>query len=235
MPGGGPALERGGGISGERARTRPRVTHDLNACAATQGFLAREGADGEVSMVEFEIHTVQSAPEESRTTLKAVEAEYGFIPNLLRALAESPQAVKAYWTLGVELNRTSLTPIEQQVLMLAVSLVNRCPYCMAAHSLAARLAGMSDEDIDAVREGGPLSDPKLEALRAFACSVTECRGWVKKRDTEAFLSAGFTRAQVFEVILGIAYKTMSNYANHVVGTLLDEQYKEMEWRPHETQ
>jgi uncharacterized peroxidase-related enzyme len=186
-------------------------------------------------MAEFEIHTVESAPRGSRATLEAVEEQYGFIPNLLRVMAESPQAVRSYWKLGKELNRVSLTPVEQQVLMLAVSLVNRCPYCMAAHSLTARLAGMSDEDIDAIREGRSLSDPRLEALRAFACAVTERRGWVKKSDTEEFLSAGFTRAQVFEVMLGIAYKTMSNYTNHVVGTLLDEQYKEMEWRPDETQ
>jgi uncharacterized peroxidase-related enzyme len=185
-------------------------------------------------MAEFEIHSMESAPKDSRATLRAVESEYGFIPNLLRVLAESPHAVRAYWTLGKELNGSSLTPIEQQVLMLAVSLVNRCPYCMAAHSLAARMAGLSDEDVDAVREGRSLSDPKLEALRAFVCEVTECRGWVKSAETEAFMAAGFTRAQVFEVMLGIAYKTLSNYANHVVGTLLDEQYKEMEWRPHET-
>jgi uncharacterized peroxidase-related enzyme len=185
-------------------------------------------------MAEFEIHTVESAPKESRATLEEVEDQYGFIPNLLRVMAESPQAVRSYWTLGRELNRVSLTPIEQQVVMLTVSLVNRCPYCMAAHSLTARLAGMSDEDIDAIRNCKALGDPRLEALRTFACTITEQRGWVKSAVTEKFLSAGFTKAQVFEVMLGIAYKTMSNYTNHVVGTLLDKQYKEMEWQPHET-
>ena len=182
-------------------------------------------------MVEFIAHTPDSAPEGSKETLEAAEKAYGFIPNMLRALAESPKAAKAYWSLGEQLNGSSLSGMEQQVLMLAVSRVNRCPYCMAAHSLTARLAGMSEQDLEALRVGKALSDPKLEALRAYARTVTENRGDIKKEDTETFLSAGFTKAQVFEVMLGIAYKTMSNYVNHVVGTNLDEQLRKMEWQP----
>jgi len=180
-------------------------------------------------MTDFTIHTPQSAPEASKGILSAAESEYGFIPNLLGVLAESPPALQAYWKLGEELNRSSLSPLEQQVVMLAVSRVNRCPYCMAAHSLAARVAGMAEEDLEALRSGTRLSDPKLEALRNFACGVTLERGLVSRERTAEFLAAGYTRAHVLDVVLCIAYKTMSNYTNHIVGTLLDEQLRQMEW------
>jgi uncharacterized peroxidase-related enzyme len=182
-------------------------------------------------MVDFTAHTPDSAPDGAREVLEEAEKVYGFIPNLLRVLADSPQAVRAYWALGEELNASSLSGLEQQVLMLAVSRVNRCPYCMAAHSLTARLAGMPESDLEALRSGASLSDPRLEALRVFARTVTEERGKVKKEVMEAFLSAGFTKAQVLEVMLGIAYKTMSNYVNHVVETNLDEQLKKTQWQP----
>jgi alkylhydroperoxidase family enzyme len=90
---------------------------------------------------------------------------------------------------------------------------------------------MSDSDLEALRSGKSLSDPRLEALRVFARTVTEERGNVPKQVTDDFISAGFTKAQVFEVMLGIAYKTMSNYVNHIVGTGLDEQLKKMQWQP----
>jgi uncharacterized peroxidase-related enzyme len=184
-------------------------------------------------MAEFTVHTMDSAPEESKEVLGAAKNDYGFIPNLLRVLAVSPHALKAYWTLGEQLNRTSLTAIEQQVLMLAVSRVNRCPYCMAAHTLTARLAGMPDADIESIRSGKPVSDAKLEALRVFTRAMTRKRGTLDKEEIAAFLAAGYTGAQTMEVILGIAYKTMSNYTNHIVGTLLDEEFRQGEWRPPE--
>ncbi len=186
-------------------------------------------------MPEFAVHTMESAPEESKEILETSDEEYGFIPNLLRVLAESPRALKGYWALGEQLNRSPLSAIEQQVLMLSVSWVNRCPYCMAAHTLTARLAGMSNTDIDAIRSGKPLSDSKLEALRVFARAVTHKRGSVDKEEIKAFLSAGYTNAQTLDVVLGIAYKTMSNYTNHLVGTLLDEELQKNEWRPPEPQ
>lgn len=182
-------------------------------------------------MADFTAHSLESAPQGSKEVLEAAEKTYGFIPNLLRVLAESPRAIRAYWALGEELNKSALTGLEQQVLMLSVSRVNRCPYCMAAHSLTARLAGMKDDDLEALRSGRSISDPKLDALREFARLVTERRGGVTKEDTAAFLSAGFTKSQVLEVMLGIAYKTMSNYVNHVVGTNLDEELKKMKWQP----
>jgi uncharacterized peroxidase-related enzyme len=182
-------------------------------------------------MEEFVAYTHESAPERSKETLEAAEKAYGFVPNLLGVLAESPQALRAYWALGEELGASSLSGMEQQVLMLAVSRVNKCPYCMAAHSLTARMAGMTEEDLDALRSGDALSDPKLEALRVFARTVTQKRGVVTKEDTRKFLDAGYSTSQVFEVLLGIAYKTMSNYVNHVVGTNLDEKLKKMKWQP----
>ena len=59
----------------------------------------------------------------------------------------------------------------------------------------------------------------------------EKRGWVSEIDIDGFLAAGFTRAQVLEVILGVTYKTLSNYTNHVVDTPVDQAFSAREWRP----
>jgi alkylhydroperoxidase family enzyme len=50
-------------------------------------------------------------------------------------------------------------------------------------------------------------------------------------DIANFLTAGYTKAQVLEVILGISFKTLSNYVNHVTETPLDDAFATQAWKP----
>ena len=98
----------------------------------------------------FTIHTVESAPDGSRETLAKAQDRYGFIPNLLGVLAAAPAAVNGYVTLSGIFAESSLTPVEQQVMLLSVSFENGCDYCVAAHSGAARLARVSEDVVTAL-------------------------------------------------------------------------------------
>jgi uncharacterized peroxidase-related enzyme len=119
-------------------------------------------------MAEFPIHTIDNAPEASRPLLEAAQAKFGFVPNLLGELAAAPAALQAYLTLSELLNQTSLTAVEQQIVLLAASVTNKCEYCVAAHSAGLKRAGLDDAQIEAVRQGRAVDDPNLEAVRAFA-------------------------------------------------------------------
>ncbi len=185
----------------------------------------------EITMADLTIHTKDSAPEASKDLLEVTQAKYGFIPNLLGEMAEAPSLLKAYLTVGEALEASSLTAQEQQVVILTVSYLNECSYCMTAHSAVAKTVGLPDDEIDALREGQPMSDAKLEALRAFTGILVEKRGWASDEDIAAFFTAGYTRAQVLEVILGIAFKTMSNFTNHVADTPIDKQFAPFTWEP----
>ncbi len=182
-------------------------------------------------MADFTIHTKDSAPQASKDLLEAAHAKYGFVPNLLGEMAEAPSLLKAYLTVGEALEASSLTAQEQQVVILTVSYLNECSYCMTAHSAVAKMVGLLDDEIDALREGQPMSDAKLEALRTFTGILVEKRGWASDEDIAAFLTAGYTRAQVLEVILGIAFKTMSNFTNHIADTPIDIQFAAFTWEP----
>ena len=184
-------------------------------------------------MPEFTQHTIESAAKASKQTLRAAERRYGFVPNLMAIMAESPALLKAYATIGDIFARSSLSPIEQQVVILTVSQLNECTYCMAAHSMAAKMVGLPEAELDALRDGRPLADPKLEALRAFASAVVQELGWVSEEEINAFLAAGFEREQVLDVVVGVAYKTLSNYTNHLAGTPLDSAFAAFAWEPPE--
>ena len=83
---------------------------------------------------------------------------------------------------------------------------------------------MPDDIINAIRNDQPIVDSKLQALRVFAMTVVEKRGWVAELDVITFLAAGYTKAQILEVVLGITFKTLSNYTNHMADTPLDDAF-----------
>ena len=184
-------------------------------------------------MTDFTIHTTDSAPEASQELLAAAQDKYGFVPNLLGEMAEAPSMLKAYMTVGEVLESSSLTPQEQQVLILTVSYLNECAYCMTAHSAVAKMVALPEREISALREGRPLSDARLDALRRFAEILVEQRGRASEEDVASFLAAGFTRAQILEVIVGIAFKTLSNFTVHLADTPIDRQFAPFRWQPAE--
>jgi uncharacterized peroxidase-related enzyme len=171
---------------------------------------------------------VETAPAGSRAALEEIESKYGFIPNLAAVFAESPAALNGL--LGAltsfDVAEMSLPPLERQVVLLAASVQNRCAYCTAAHSMLASVQGMDRAEVVRLQQGLPLSDARLEALRNFVEGIVQHRGRLRESDVQRFLAAGFTRAQVLEIIFGVALKTLTNYANHVAMPPVNEQFAE---------
>ena len=179
--------------------------------------------------MEFTVHTLNTAPEASKDALIHAKETFGLIPNLEGILAEAPAALKGGMALWDLFETTSFTPIEQQVIYLTTNYEHDCRYCMAAHSGLAKMIGMDSEDIEALRHGRPLTDPKLQALRLFTQRMIEVRGWVNDPEIEEFLATGYTKQQVLEVILGIAVKIIHNYTNHIAETPLDKAFQPYIW------
>jgi uncharacterized peroxidase-related enzyme len=179
--------------------------------------------------MKFQIHTHETAPDGAKAALQAAEKSIGFVPNLLRVLAEAPIALEAYLDLDDLLGKASLNPVERQVMMLAGSFANDCGYCMAAHSTVARMVKMPQPVLQALRSGVPLPDARLEALRSFTAEMVQTRGRVSDARIQQFLDAGFTRQNVLEVVFAAAMKTLSNYANTIAETPVDEQFASETW------
>ncbi len=123
----------------------------------------------------------------------------------------------------------ALSAIEQQVAYLTFSTENGCTYCVGAHSALANMAKMPKEILAELRDQKPLSDPKLNAVRALSLAIMEKRGWVSDEELEAFLAAGFEQTHVLEILTILAQKTMSNYFNHIADTPLDDMFKPVAW------
>ncbi len=181
-------------------------------------------------MTDFTIHTQQTAPAASNPLLDKLQKAIGFVPGLYGVLAEAPKALEAYDVLSGLFKGSSLTAAEQHVVLLTINYENNCGYCMPAHTALAKLDRVPDDVIDAIRNGAIIADTKLQALRTFTVQVVQKRGWVPDEDVQAFLDAGYNRQQILEVILGMSYKVISNYTNHLANTPVDAAFKKFAWQ-----
>jgi uncharacterized peroxidase-related enzyme len=185
----------------------------------------------EFKVSEYAVHTPETAPESARPILEGARQKLGFVPNLYAGLANAPAALEAYVAISGYFDKTSLTPVERQVVLLTVSEINGCEFCVAAHSMIARkMVGAPDAVVEALRAGQLPADARLSALTAFTRAVVQERGWVADHPAFfRFLEAGYTHQQALEVILGVTQKTLSNYANHLLKTQLNPAFESERW------
>lgn len=176
--------------------------------------------------MSYPIHDLETAPAASKDVLAAAQKGFGFIPNLLGAMAEAPALLKAYTTLSRIFEETSFSASERQVVLLATSHENGCAYCVAAHGVIATMQKVPGDVTEAMCDHRPIADPRLEALRGFTTAVVASRGWPSEADLAAFTAAGYQHQQVLEVLLGVGLKTLSNYTNHICETPLDRAFAE---------
>jgi uncharacterized peroxidase-related enzyme len=164
--------------------------------------------------------------------LKAAQAGMGMVPNMYAAMVNLPALLDTY-NHGYAKFRAEagFTPVEQEVVFLAISRFNGCHYCVAAHSFVGdMMSKVPTEVTDAIRDGHKVPDAKLEALRAFAHQMTENRGNPSLDQAKAFLAAGYTEEHILGIILAISVKVISNYTNHIFHTELDPGFAVRAWQ-----
>lgn len=179
--------------------------------------------------MDFPIHNLETAPEAAKPLLEGSIKAFGSIPNLHGELADAPEVLKTYNEAYASFAKSSFTPAEQQLIYLAINFENGCGYCMAGHTVLARGAKAPEDAVQAIRNGTPIADARLEALRTFVQAMVVERGHVGDAAVERFVAAGFTRQQVLEVIQAIAVKVISSYTNHVAHTPNDAFMAKTTW------
>ena len=169
--------------------------------------------------------TIDTAPEGSKETLRAIQKGFGFIPNLMATFANSPAVLNGYMGLDAAWAKSSLTPKEQQLILLATSVENNCRYCTAAHSTILKNMMKVDADIvQAVRNKSQLQDAKLNVLVQFTREVVLERGYASENAKANLIKAGYSEVTMMEVLVGIALKTISNYLDHLNPTPIEAAF-----------
>ena len=175
--------------------------------------------------------SLETAEGQAKVVLQKALDQVGFIPGMYANMVNSPGLLNTYLD-GYAAFRgdSGFTSVEQEVVFLVISRENGCEYCVSAHSfLADRKSGVPAEVTNAIRDGRTIPDAKLQALAAFTHVMFASRGLPDRNETDAFLSAGYGERQILEIVLALAIKTLSNYANHLFHTPLDPMFETRRW------
>lgn len=169
--------------------------------------------------------TIANAPEASKPTLEKIKKANGFVPNLMAIFANNPAVLQGYVALDSAFEGGSFQPKERQLILLATSVENNCNYCTAAHStLLKSVLRTPDEIVSAVRNNNTVPDTKLNALVTLVKELVRGRGYAKEETIQSFITVGYKKEQVMELLLGIALKTISNYLDHISPAPLDQAF-----------
>ncbi len=161
------------------------------------------------------------APAAARPLLDAVKAQLGVVPNLYKVLANSPAALEGVLGLSASLGKGELDLRTRNRIAIAVAEANGCDYCLSAHTyLGKNLVKLSDAEVEANRSAHS-SDAKAEAALTFATALVRARGHVGDAELQAVKAAGYSDAQVVEIIAHVALNTLTNYLNVAAKTEID--------------
>jgi uncharacterized peroxidase-related enzyme len=181
-------------------------------------------------MSRLPLRTIEDAPAEAKDRLAAAEKSNGFIPNLLRVLANAPVALETYQTVSGINARSSLSLQEREVVQITAGATHGCGFCVAGHTaIAYKKAGLETDTVEALRARTTLADPKLDAVASLTKAVIATRGAVSDEELGRFKAAGYSDQQALEVVLGVSLATLCNFANNLSHTPLNTQLQPYEW------
>ena len=162
----------------------------------------------------------ETATGKAKELLDAVKNKLGLVPNMTRAMANSPAVLDGYLSLSGALGKGKLSAKQREQIALAVGEANGCDYCLAAHSTIGKMVGLTTEQIMDSRRGTAV-ESKAEALLKFARRVLDERGRVSDLDVADARLAGLDDAALAEVVANVALSIFTNYFNHVADTDID--------------
>jgi alkylhydroperoxidase family enzyme len=180
-------------------------------------------------MHTFPVHTIDSAPEQSRPALEALQSAFGLIPNLIGAMSTSPVLTSSLVGLFGKVHGGSFSEQQVQIVLLTDAVTNASNWAVAFHSMLALKEGVAAADVNAIRERRNPAHPQHAALSTLARTLIDQRGQLDDRDIAAFLGAGFGEHHLLEVIGIVAASTITNYTASVTKPPLDAMLQQYAW------
>lgn len=162
-------------------------------------------------MKTIQVPAKEQLGETARNILEQVEKKMGKVPNLYATIGYSPAALKAMLDTEAGLaHDATFSAKDKEAINLVVSQVNNCDYCLAAHTMLAKMRGFTEEETLDIRKG-KVQDAKLQAAVQLAASIANNKGTAAPALLDAFFAAGYDEKALIELTALIALRSFTNY------------------------
>jgi alkylhydroperoxidase family enzyme len=180
-------------------------------------------------MQTFPVHTIESAPEQSKPSLQMLQGVFGMIPNIVGAMSTSPILIGSLVGLFQKVHGGSFSEGQIQILLLTNAVTNGAAWAVAFHTALALKEGVEPADVQAIRERQTPRNPQSAALSMLARALIEKRGRLDDLDMSRFLQAGFDKAHLLEVIAVVAASTITNYTGNITHPPVEAAFEPYAW------
>jgi uncharacterized peroxidase-related enzyme len=170
-------------------------------------------------MKKFTVPTKEEVSETNQHIFDNLQKNMGMVPNLYAYFGKNETALADY--LALQMRKNTLTAKEREVINLVVSQVNNCKYCLAAHTVVGKMNGFTDEQVLEIRRATISFDHKLAALAEFVKETATTRGEPSADAVEALFNAGYTEANMIDILIVIGDKIISNYLHKITQLPVD--------------
>lgn len=169
--------------------------------------------------MQLPIHTLDSAPADSRPIMQAIAEDVGLVPNLAATAATSPALLAGFDGLRRAVASTKLDPVLREVAGLAVGIAVGNHYGVAFHSTMLAGLGLDEGDIDAMRRGRAPKGDSAAATYRLARELVLARGNASDATITTATGAGLDTEAILEIVLEASFAglvgTIDNLAEHV--------------------
>lgn len=167
-----------------------------------------------ISMKRFLVPTREQVTVSNKILFDRIKRNIGCVPNLYAFLAKNKTALADY--LNLQNRKSTLSAREREAVSLVVSQLNGCRYCQSAHTILGKMNDFSDDQTLEMRRGTARFDPKFNALVLFTKAIAENKGDVPELIKNEFFRAGYSEANLIDVVMLVGDKTISNYLYNLV-------------------
>ncbi|MGZ3145882.1 carboxymuconolactone decarboxylase family protein [Lentzea chajnantorensis] len=171
-------------------------------------------------MSRIELTDPDQITDERAETLAQIKGAFGLVPNMFRAVANSPAALRSMWAQFGALGGGVLGAKLGEMVAVAVADRNRCDYCLSAHTMLGKKAGATTAEMTSA-QSGQSDDPRAAAVLALAVTLVDKRGQIADSDMQAARDAGLSQEEIVETVAHVALNVFTNYINVALDVPVD--------------
>lgn len=170
-------------------------------------------------MKALNVPTKNQVNDNAKAIFENLEKQLGMVPNIYATIGYNGDVLKSYMDFDSSIGKT-FSMKEKETIKLAVSEVNGCNYCLAAHTAIAKKNGFSDEDTMKLRDGS-IEDEKLRTLSKLATETARNAGKITQESRDAFFELGYEEKDLVDFLAVVLSVTFTNLVHNATEIPVD--------------
>ncbi|KAM9507781.1 uncharacterized protein ACIB01_000152 isoform 2-T2 [Guaruba guarouba] len=183
------------------------------------------------SVGRYPVPNKKDMPYDIMELMEEVERKTGFLPNVFKAMSHRPaefRAFFAYYNTIMNKDTGRLSKADKELIIVATSVVNRCPYCVIAHGALHRKYSKQPTLADQVTVNWQLADLSDRDLAMLEFALAVCRADnITEEHFQKLERHGFDREDAWDIGMISAFFAMSNRIAHYIDLRPNKEFYTM--------